>query len=390
MNILLIPATDWLRHPVPSRHHHIFEILAETDNVHVLQFDLFPENISRETRVILHQVYTTPSKGLASYYLLNMFSYWKKIANVIKSERIDVAVVSNLIPGVPSLLGNQLGCRIVFDLKDMFSDNSAIYYKNYLLSSIVKGTSEWLLQRLLKGANHVITVSMFLFDYVRQIRLNGVSLITNGADLNIFKPNLRAEELDLGLKENLEESKVVGFVGTVDRWIDFETVLASLRELSSRMNDVKLLVVGGRMVTEYFDEITSMVNRIGLQDRVIFTGVIPHTHVPYYINLMDVCLIPFRADLRLNQARCPDKLFEYLACGKPVVSTRLSEVLRIGQGSIRFYDDTSSLTRTLSDILEDVVLQDYMKKEALDIAKNYDWRTITRKYRETLEKELAL
>jgi Glycosyltransferase len=272
----------------------------------------------------------------------------------------------------------------------MFSDNSAIYYKNYLLSSIVKGTSEWLLQRLLKGANHVITVSMFLFDYVRQIGLNDVSLITNGADLNIFKPNLRAEELDLGLKENLEESKVVGFVGTVDRWIDFETVLASLRELSSRMNDVKLLVVGGKMVTEYFDEIKSLVNRVGLQDRVIFTGVIPHTHVPYYINLMDVCLIPFRADLRLNQARCPDKLFEYLACGKPVVSTRLSEVLRIGQGSVRFYDDASSLTRTLSDILEDVVLPDYMKKEALDIAKNYDWRTITRKYRETLEKELAL
>lgn len=389
MNVLLIPASDWLRHPVPSRHHHIFEIMAESDNVHVIHFDLYPKNVSRETRVILHKINKIPSKGLASYYILNMLFYWKKIVNIIKSEKIDVVVVSNLIPGIPALLGN-LGCRFVFDLKDMLSDNSAIYYKNNVLSSLIKGTSEWLLRRLLKGADQVITVSMYLVNYLRQIGVKGVSLITNGVDLSIFEPNLRPKGINPNLIYELEKNKVVGFVGTIDRWIDFETVLKALQELSSKINDVKLLIIGGKMVTDYFDEIKSLVKNFGLQDRVIFTGFVPHKDVPYYINLMDVCLIPLKVDLRLNQARCPDKLFEYLACGKPVVSTKLSEVIRIEQEAVKFYDDASSLTRILADILQDVSLQESMKKRALNTAKKYDWLLITKKYRETLKKELAI
>ena len=386
MNVLLIPATDWLRHPVPSRHHHIFEIMAETDNVHVLQFDLHPENALRDTHVVIHRIHAARSKGLATYYVLNASSYWKKIVKVARSEKIEVVVVSNLLPGIAAVLGN-LGCKVVFDLKDMFSDNSAIYYKNKVLSFAIKSTSEWLLRRLLKGADHVITVSVFLVNYLRQIGVNKVSLITNGVDLSIFKPN---RHLNHSLKDDLEDSKVIGFVGTIDRWIDFEAVLTSLKELSSRIRNVKLLVVGGKMVTDYFDEIKSLVKRIGLQDRVVFTGIVPHTDVPYYINLTDVCLIPMRADLRLNQARCPDKLFEYLACGKPVVSTRLSEVFRIGRGAVRFYDDASSLTRVLAEILNDEDLQNSMGKKALDIAKDYDWRAITERYKQTLEKQLAI
>jgi len=389
MNILLIPSTDWVRHPVPSRHHHIFETIAKTDNVHVIQFDLFPENSPRETSVILHKINAIPSKNLAQYYILNMFFYWKKIIKIIKSERIDVLVIANLLPGIPIILG-KLGCRVIFDLKDMFSDNSSIYYKNVLLSYMIKGTSEWLLHRLLKRADHVITVSMFLVKYLRQIGINGISLISNGADLRIFKPDLHSKNSDFKLKKDLEGNKVVGYVGTIDRWIDFETVLISLKQILSKINDVKLLVVGGKMVTDYFDEIKTMVNKMGLKNRVIFTGFVPHEDVPYYINLMDVCIIPMNADLRLNQARCPDKLFEYLACGKPVVSTRLPEVARIGKKAVIFYDDTSSLTRILLDLLQDIASQSSIKKNALYIARKYDWRSIAEKYREILKKELYI
>jgi len=387
MNILLIPATDWLRHPVPSRHHHIFEIMAKNDKIHVLQFDLFPQNPPRETQAIIHQLRAIPSKGLAQYYLLNMPFYWKEIVRIIKSEQIEIVVVSNILPATPMLLRN-LGCRTVFDLKDMFSDNSAIYFQNAVFSLMVKGTSEWLLRRLLRSADHVITVSAFLVSYLRKIGINKVSLVTNGADLTIFKPGLDSKAFNCNLPKELEKNKVIGFVGTIDRWIDFETVLASLKELSTRIGRVKLLVVGGKMVTSYFDEIKLQVQKLGLQDSVVFTGIVPHATVPYYVSLMDACLIPMRPDIRLNQARCPDKLFEYLACGKPVVSTRLSEVARLGRDAVKFYDDTQSLTEVLSNVLQDTVLQDSMKMTALDVARNYDWQSIAKKYREVLKEVL--
>jgi len=384
MNILLIPATDWLRHPVPSRHHHVFEIMAKNDDIHVIQFDLFPQNPCRETQAIIHQLHTIPSKGLAQYYLLNMPFYWKEIVSIIKSEQIELIVVSNILPGTPMLLGN-LGCKTVFDLKDMFSDNSAIYFRNAVLSHMIKGTSEWLLRRLLRSSDHVITVSAFLVSYLNRMGINKVSLVTNGADLTIFKPELDSKAFNCNLQDELENSKVIGFVGTIDRWIDFETVLASLKELSTRIGRVKLLVVGGKMVTSYFDEVKLQVQKLGLQESVVFTGIVPHSAVPYYVSLMDVCLIPMRPDIRLNQARCPDKLFEYLACGKPVVSTRLSEVVRLGRDAVKFYDDAQSLTEVISNILQDTVLQDSMKMTALHIARNYDWQSIAKKYRGILK-----
>jgi len=293
------------------------------------------------------------------------------------------------LPGVPALLGNRLGCKVVLDLKDMFCDNSAIYYKNPFFSSVVRGTSEWLLRRLLKKADHVIAVSMFLVEYSKRIGVRNISLVTNGVDLSIFKPNLPQEGSTANIKEDLEGKKVIGFVGTIDSWLDFETVLASLKELLARRNNIKLLVVGGKMVTDYFDKVKSRVYEFGLQDNVMFTGIVPHTDVPYYINLMDVCLIPMKQGLRLNQARCPDKLFEYLACGKPVVSTPIPEVLRIGQGAVRFYNNVSSLVNTLVDILSDRNSRISLKERALSIARDYDWRLIAENYRKTLEKAIT-
>jgi len=388
MNILLIPATDWLRHPVPSRQHHVFETLAETDNVHVLQFNLFPQNHPRETRTIIHSLHEISSRGFAQYYALNMPVFLKEILGIIKSEGIEVVVTSNLLPGIPTLLGN-LSCKKVVDLKDMFSDNSAIYYQNPLLSSMVKGTSEWLLQRLLRNADHVITVSAFLVDYLRSIGVDGVSLITNGADLSIFKPDLNPATFDFKLAKEFEKSKVIGFVGTIDRWIDFETVLSSLEKLVSRMDRLKLLVVGGKMVTDYFDEIKREVKEAGLQDHVVFTGIVPHSAVPYYVSMMDVCLIPMKPDSRLNQARCPDKLFEYLACGKPVVSTRLSEVARIGKNLVKFYDNAQSLSEIITEILQNSSVRNTMKVKALEIARNYDWRSIAMRYRDVLQQVIS-
>jgi len=40
MRILVIPTTDWIRHPVPNRLNFIFDILAEEHDVYVLHFGL--------------------------------------------------------------------------------------------------------------------------------------------------------------------------------------------------------------------------------------------------------------------------------------------------------------------------------------------------------------
>jgi glycosyltransferase involved in cell wall biosynthesis len=385
MNILLIPATDYLHHPVVSRQHHIFENLTKTDRVHVLQFDLYLQNSRRKTSVTLHRMKQSPSKGLSSFYLLNFLVYAKKILEIVKKEHIDVVIISNLLPGIPTLLSKRLGCKVVVDLKDLFSDNAAIYYRNSFVSSIVNGCSEWVLQRLLKRADHVIAVSAFLSDYAKGVGVKNVSLITNGAELSIFKPNLRIDKSVTNIKEKLRSAHVIGFVGSIDGWVDFETVLLAMKELVSSIPDLKLLVIGGKMVTGYLDDVKSFAAKLGLDDRIISTGFVPHTEVPKYLALMDVGLIPMRQGLRLNQARCPDKLFEYLACGIPVVSTPVPEVVRIGKRAVKLYNSVPTLINALSDVFSNRTLQTQMAKDGIEIAKNYDWNIITANYRNVLQ-----
>ena len=52
MRILVIPTTDWIRHPVPNRLNFIFDILAEKHDVYVLHFGLkrFSKLQARETK----------------------------------------------------------------------------------------------------------------------------------------------------------------------------------------------------------------------------------------------------------------------------------------------------------------------------------------------------
>ena len=59
-------------------------------------------------------------------------------------------------------------------------------------------------------------------------------------------------------------------------------------------------------------------------------GLKPHEDIPCYIQHFDVCLIPYLRDAFTNSV-CPAKLNEYLALGKPVVSSDLPEVRQFNQ-----------------------------------------------------------
>ncbi|MGB7533281.1 MAG: hypothetical protein WA977_09980 [Halobacteriota archaeon] len=54
MRILLVSTQDYMHHPIPSRHHYIFEELAKRHEVHVPHFHV-SRGKERETRLIVHE-----------------------------------------------------------------------------------------------------------------------------------------------------------------------------------------------------------------------------------------------------------------------------------------------------------------------------------------------
>jgi glycosyltransferase involved in cell wall biosynthesis len=105
---------------------------------------------------------------------------------------------------------------------------------------------------------------------------------------------------------------VVGYIGSVREWINVDLVC----KLARSHPEYSILLVGP--VAYGLEELERCPN-------IVMLGARRYDSLPGYLSCMDVCLIPFKMN-RLTSASNPIKLYEYLAAGKPVVSTAVPEV----------------------------------------------------------------
>jgi glycosyltransferase involved in cell wall biosynthesis len=92
----------------------------------------------------------------------------------------------------------------------------------------------------------------------------------------------------------------------------------------------------------------------------IFTGSVPYEQVSMYINACEVCVVPKRP---LKSGYSPLKLYEYMACGKPVIASRLDvfEVLeQINSGLLVNPEDPNEFSTAVLQLLSDPYLREKM------------------------------
>lgn len=191
-------------------------------------------------------------------------------------------------------------------------------------------------------------------------------VVSNGVDTDLFR-NYGSK-----MKEYLGFSGfILGYVGVLREWIDFEPVFSILNELD---NEIKMVIVGkeGR-----FKENIELAKRCGLEDRVKFTGMIPYSQVPKYISAMDVCLMPFSKKSAISESAVPLKLFEYMACEKPIISTRLRGIENAAQDKILYASDKEEYNEKITMLFEDNMLRREMGMGGRRFVEgNYDWERI--------------
>lgn len=373
MNILVIPTTDWTKHPVPNRLNFIFDILAEKHNVHVVNFTLkkFEKQRARTTRCHLHDATSIDVDDPSSYYILNSFSHLLRMRKIIRNEKIDVVVSANILP---AFLVNIVKGKVpvVFDYLDHYEESAATYYPNSFVGRIVKTGVRSIIRYNLRSANSVITVTEEFKMFLNSIGVTDVHIIPNGVDTTVFKqvPTEVAKK-NMGL-----EGAVIGYVGSLEYWVDLETVIKALPEL-----DVKLLVVGPELFTDYGEMIKELAEKLGVLDKIVFTGRVEYTELYKYISAMDIGLNPLK-HVKKNEITVGGKVFNYMACGKPVLSSRMIALENLLGDDLFYYDNESSFIEMVHELLNQKQDEDrYMK-----IATDFDWRTIADMYEETLKK----
>ncbi|MFT6971590.1 MAG: teichuronic acid biosynthesis glycosyltransferase TuaH [Roseivirga sp.] len=149
-------------------------------------------------------------------------------------------------------------------------------------------------------ANAVVTTSTHLRAKFESIH-SKVSVVKNGVNLSIFK------ETKI---ESIKHHKV-GYIGAIDDRIDF----ALLRDLALALPNYSIELLG-----PVKKKIPSE-----LPENLVLLGAHPQDSIPEIAKNWDACIIPF-VKTQLTKAIYPLKINEYLAMGKPVVTTNFSDL----------------------------------------------------------------
>ena len=168
---------------------------------------------------------------------------------------------------------------------------------------------------------------------------------------------------------------IIGFVGVFVPWHGLDFLLDIFSKLSKKYNKnentLGLLLVGDGPVRSC---ITDKVEKDdSLKDQVLFTGMIHHSLVKYYINLFDIAIMPDS-----NHFGSPMKIFEYMIMGKAVVAPNYSPIQEVithrVNGTIFKKKDFADCYNKLSSLIENSTLRKELGNNAKKIAlNNYTW-----------------
>lgn len=130
----------------------------------------------------------------------------------------------------------------------------------------------------------------------------------------------------------------LGFYGVLDERLD----LALIDEVAARRPDWQFVLVG--------PVIKIAPEELPQRPNLHYTGQQPYKALPGYLKGWDVCLMPFARN-DATKFISPTKTLEYLAAGKPIVSTSVPDVVAGYTGIVRFADTPATFVASIDALL---------------------------------------
>lgn len=225
-------------------------------------------------------------------------------------------------------------------------------------------------QQTCRAADHVFATSQALFDDVAAIRggEKGCEFLGNGVDYGHFE-SMRQKD---GTPDPPSPPRI-GYLGAIAPWFNFEFVA----DLAGAHPEWEIELVGP-VILGVEDEVT----RLTRVPNVTVRPPVPYDEVPRVMSRFSVGIIPFRYD-SLTRGVNPNKMYEYLAMGLPVVASRFS-------AEVQKYPDQVLAPKTSAEFVlacEDFVaktgdqsrLADFREK-AYEVASRHDWRVVAESF----------
>lgn len=230
--------------------------------------------------------------------------------------------------------------------------------------------AERLLGKTLSRCDCVFSVS----HYLAQKYFPESIYLPNGVDMDEVRPGSGKHLRPAG------PGPVVGFIGSLEYFIDFQQIL----DAASLRRDCTFVVAGGGRQYRWLQREKQRL-RLG---NLILTGGLDHEEILKYVDSFDICLNPFRLS-PLTHGACPIKLFEYLAFHKPVISSRIAEVQRIGDGFLYWADSAPELAARIDEIVRQPREAAGRAQQGYEVLqRHYTWPRIADRFAEVVQERV--
>jgi UDP-galactopyranose mutase len=252
-------------------------------------------------------------------------------------------------------------------LADAFPESDVVFDRMDDLASFAQAPAG-LREReaaLFEGARLIFAGGRTLFERCRPYGTK-VRLYPSGVEFARFAQTAQARPH--ALYDRLERP-VCGYSGVIDERIDFEALAA----LAQR--EVEIVLVGP----------VTKLEGVALPRwaNVHFTGQMPYAQLPSLLAGFDVALMPFARNAA-TASISPTKTPEYLAAGKPVVSTPIADVVATYEGIVRVASEPEEFARAC---LVALTPDPERRQRGVDLVRPMDWDAIVARMWNDLERE---
>jgi len=258
--------------------------------------------------------------------------------------------VLNAIPAIR--VGRRLGIPVVYEIRAFWEDAAVDHgatREGSLRYKLTRALETWVLRRV----DHAFTICEGLRrDIVgRGIPADKVTVIPNAVDIEAFQLS-GDPDAELKSRLSLDGATVIGFVGSFYAYEGLDLLLDAAAGLLAHRPQLRVLLVGGGPREA---NLKAQAQRLGIADKVIFTGRVPHSEVSRYYDLIDLLAYP-RHSMRLTELVTPLKPLEAMAQGRVFVASDVGghhELIRDGEtGRLFAAGSVTALATALEDMLD--------------------------------------
>ncbi len=371
-HIICFGFAEW-DNPYRTNQHHIMERLSRNNKVLFIESQGLRRPTAQKKDIIrivkrlfkwlqgtrvIHEnllVFAPLVIPFHKYAVVRKFNRWflaYQLDGIVARYGFSHPLLWSYVPTAVEYLGRWKEKVSVYHCVDELSANPLIPAK----------TVQDMEERFLKKVDVVFTTAPALYESKKKLNAN-TRYFPNVADFAHFN---KACSPDIPLAKRLRaiNSPRLGFIGALSGYkLDF----ALLASLAQKHPEWALVLIGPKGEGEKAADVSILEK----EKNIHLLGGVPAEQLPSYLKGFDVCLLPNILN-EYTKNMFPMKFFEYLAAGKPVVSTWLDSLQEFGEYCSLAKNHAEFEASLVKALAEDTLEK---QKQRVELAKRYTWET---------------